>query len=117
MDSWAFFISIDRCSESDYCASNSEIDDFIETRSIHYAFNSQVYNPNNYTEGVVTDRPYASTEAMSKANPQLEYFKIQENVIDSEHLLLDLSFVNEKKTFFETKKWKTGKPFQENIVH
>ena len=93
-------IMLGRCSGHDHCAEESEIDKFIDESYVFYTTNSQSYNPQNYTDGVIEDFNFIDAERMEQSDPKEVFYSIQENIVDSEHQFFDVGAFTENYTFF-----------------
>ena len=77
--------AIRRCEGKEYCASESEIDEYIDRHGAMYFVNEQIYNPNEYNKNVIEDSITRINERLDHANPKLTKYTLQENIVDSEH--------------------------------
>ena len=65
-----------RCVGDDHCATPSEFDDFVENLWVYYYINSQVYNPNDFSDGVIGDIVNETGDKIDTTNRKSKLYQI-----------------------------------------
>ena len=63
-----------KCEGEDYCASNSDIDKYIDSHFAYYYLNEQIFNPNDYTENVIEDFVTSTIDRLDVNNPKMTLY-------------------------------------------
>ena len=112
-----FKIRLLRCSGEENCASEEEIDAYINSHFLYYGFNTLGYEPNDYSSDVIVDLRVDEATGLDTTNPKGIDYTMQENILESEHYLLDLGLFPETYTFYTPVKYGSSKDTEESVFH